>query len=178
MLRSQETRLAGLALVQPSTFADERGFFLESYSRRDLEQLGITSDFLQDNHSRSVRDTVRGLHFQSGRGQAKLVRAARGRIWDVVVDIRADSLTFGEWEAFELDDVEQWQLYVPVGFAHGFCAISEIADVCYKVSAYYDPATERGIAWDDPTIGIPWPTTQPMLSDRDRRNPTLAEAIL
>jgi dTDP-4-dehydrorhamnose 3,5-epimerase len=178
MLRSQETRLAGLALVQPETFADERGFFLESYSRRDLEQLGITSDFLQDNHSRSVRDTVRGLHFQIGRGQAKLVRAARGRIWDVVVDIRADSPTFGEWEAFELDDVEQWQLYVPVGFAHGFCAISEIADVCYKVSAYYDPATERGIAWDDPTIGIPWPTAEPMLSDRDRRNPTLAEAIL
>lgn len=178
MLRSQETRLAGLALVQPETFADERGFFLESYSRRDLEQLGITSDFLQDNHSRSVRDTVRGLHFQIGRGQAKLVRAARGRIWDVVVDIRADSPTFGEWEAFELDDVEQWQLYVPVGFAHGFCAISEIADVCYKVSAYYDPATERGIAWDDRTIGIPWPTTEPMLSDRDRRNPTLAEAIL
>ncbi|MDP9244475.1 MAG: dTDP-4-dehydrorhamnose 3,5-epimerase [Chloroflexota bacterium] len=178
MLRSQETRLAGLALVQPETFADERGFFLESYSRRDLERLGITSDFLQDNHSRSVRDTVRGLHFQIGRGQAKLVRAARGRIWDVVVDIRADSPTFGEWEAFELDDVEQWQLYVPVGFAHGFCAISEIADVCYKVSAYYDPATERGIAWDDQTIGIPWPTAEPMLSDRDRRNPTLAEAIL
>jgi dTDP-4-dehydrorhamnose 3,5-epimerase len=178
MLRSQETRLAGLALVQPETFADERGFFLESYSRRDLEQIGITSDFVQDNHSRSVRATVRGLHFQIGRGQAKLVRAARGRIWDVVVDIRAESPTFGEWEAFELDDVEQWQLYVPVGFAHGFCAISEIADVCYKVSAYYDPATERGIAWDDPTIGIPWPTTEPMLSDRDRRNPTLAEAIL
>lgn len=178
MLRSQETRLAGLALLQPETFPDERGFFLESYNRRDLERLGITSEFLQDNHSRSVRDTVRGLHFQAGRGQAKLVRAARGRIWDVVVDIRRDSPTFGEWEAVELDDVEQWQLYVPVGFAHGFCAISEVADVCYKVSAYYDPETERGIAWDDPAIGIPWPTREPKLSGRDRRNPTLAEAIL
>ncbi len=178
MLRRRETRLAGLALLQPESFADERGFFLESYSRRDLEQLEITTEFVQDNHSRSVRDTVRGLHFQTGRGQAKLVRAARGRVWDVAVDIRADSPTFGEWEGFELDDVEHWQLYLPVGFAHGFCAISEVADVSYKVSAYYDPATERGIAWDDPGIGISWPTTEPMLSDRDRRNPPLAEALL
>ncbi|MEP6681226.1 MAG: dTDP-4-dehydrorhamnose 3,5-epimerase [Chloroflexota bacterium] len=178
MLRRRETRLAGLALLQPESFADERGFFLESYSRRDLEQFGITTEFVQDNHSRSVRDTVRGLHFQTGPGQAKLVRAARGRVWDVAVDIRADSPTFGEWEAFELDDVEHWQLYLPVGFAHGFCAISDVADVCYKVSAYYDPARERGIAWDDPRIGISWPTREPKLSDRDRRNPPLAEALL
>ncbi len=178
MLRRRETRLAGLVLLQPESFADDRGYFLESYSRRDLEQLEITTEFVQDNHSRSVRDTVRGLHFQTGRGQAKLVRAARGRVWDVAVDIRADSPTFGEWEGFELDDVEHWQLYLPVGFAHGFCAISEVADVSYKVSAYYDPAAERGIAWDDPGIGISWPTTEPMLSDRDRRNPPLAEALL
>lgn len=178
MLQRRETRLAGLVLLQPESFADERGFFLESYSRRDLEQLGITTEFVQDNHSRSVRDTVRGLHFQTGQGQAKLVRAARGRVWDVAVDIRADSPTFGEWEAFELDDVEHWQLYLPVGFAHGFCAISDVADVCYKVSAYYDPATERGIAWDDPGIGISWPTGEPKLSDRDGRNPPLAEALL
>ena len=178
MLRREETRLAGLALLRPESFADERGFFLESYSRRDLQGIGITTEFLQDNHSRSVRDTVRGLHFQTGEGQAKLVRAARGRIWDVVVDIRRDSPTFGEWEAFELDDVDHGQLYVPVGFAHGFCAISDIADVCYKVSAYYDPETERGIAWDDPAIGIDWPAAEPKLSDRDRRNPTLADAAL
>jgi dTDP-4-dehydrorhamnose 3,5-epimerase len=178
MLRREETRLAGLALLQPESFADERGFFLESYSRRDMERVGIPTEFLQDNHSRSVRDTVRGLHFQSGRGQAKLVRAARGRIWDVVVDIRRESPTFGEWEAFELDDVEHRQLYVPTGFAHGFCAMSDIADVCYKVSAYYDAETERGVAWDDPAIGIEWPTAEPKLSDRDRRNPTLAEAAL
>jgi dTDP-4-dehydrorhamnose 3,5-epimerase len=178
MLRREETRLAGLALLQPESFADERGFFLESYSRRDMERVGIPTEFLQDNHSRSVRDTVRGLHFQSGRGQAKLVRAARGRIWDVVVDIRRESPTFGDWEAFELDDVEHRQLYVPVGFAHGFCAMSDIADVCYKVSAYYDAETERGVAWDDPAIGIEWPTAEPKLSDRDRRNPTLAEAAL
>ncbi len=178
MLRRRETRLAGLALLQPESFADERGFFLESYSSRDLEQLGITTEFVQDNHSRSVRDTVRGLHFQTGPGQAKLVRAARGRVWDVAVDIRADSPTFGEWEAFELDDVEHWQLYLPVGFAHGFCALSDVADVSYKVSAYYDPATERGIAWDDPGIGISWPTMEPKLSDRDRRNLPLTEALL
>jgi dTDP-4-dehydrorhamnose 3,5-epimerase len=178
MLRRLESQLAGLVLLQPEAFADERGFFLETFNRAELRALGVTADFVQDNHSRSLRDTVRGLHFQSGTGQAKLIGVARGQIWDVAVDIRGASPTFGQWEGFELDDVEHQQLFVPPGFAHGFCVLSEIADVCYKVDAYYDPKAERGIAWNDPAIGIPWPTTQPILSARDRQNPLLADVDL
>ena len=130
---------------------------------------------MQDNHSRSVRGTVRALHFQAEPGQAKLVRAARGKVYDVAVDLRRASPTFGEFEAFELSDENHLQLFVPVGFAHGFCALSEVADVIYKVSAYFDPATEHGIAWDDPDIAIPWPVAEPLVSERDRGNPRLAE---
>jgi dTDP-4-dehydrorhamnose 3,5-epimerase len=170
-------RLRGLLTVEPDVFRDERGFFLETFSRSRLAEAGIDVEFVQDNHSRSIRDTVRGLHFQVGSGQAKLVRVARGRIWDVAVDIRKDSPTFGDWEAFELDDEQNRQLFVPVGFAHGFCALTELADVCYKVSAPYDAALERGVRWDDPRIGVRWPTSNPHLSDRDRNNPPLEEAI-
>jgi dTDP-4-dehydrorhamnose 3,5-epimerase len=176
--RRLESHLDGLMFLEPEAFVDERGFFLESYNRRIYGDLGIDADFLQDNHSRSVRHTIRGLHYQVGQGQDKLVSVARGRIWDVAVDIRRASPTFGQWEAFELDDVAHRQLFVPVGFAHGFCVLSEIADVCYKVSAYYDPSAERGIAWDDPAIGITWPTSGPVLSERDLRNPRLADAIV
>jgi dTDP-4-dehydrorhamnose 3,5-epimerase len=175
-VRRLESHLDGLVFLEPKAFTDERGFFLESYNRRMYGDLGIDSDFVQDNHSRSVRHTIRGLHYQVGRGQDKLVRVARGHIWDVAVDIRPASPTFGRWEAFELDDVAHRQLFVPVGFAHGFCVLSESADVCYKVSAYYDPSTERGIAWDDPTIAITWPAVEPRLSERDMRNPTLTDA--
>jgi dTDP-4-dehydrorhamnose 3,5-epimerase len=170
-------RLHGLLVVEPDVFRDERGFFLETFSRLRLAEAGIDVDFVQDNHSRSVRDTVRGLHFQAGAGQAKLVRVARGGIWDVAVDIRQDSPTFGKWEAFNLDDEANRQLFIPAGFAHGFCALSDLADVCYKVSAPYDAALERGVRWDDPRIGISWPTSHPHLSDRDRNNPPLEEAI-
>jgi dTDP-4-dehydrorhamnose 3,5-epimerase len=170
-------RLQGLLAVEPDVFRDERGFFLETFSRSRLAEAGIDLDFVQDNHSRSIRGTVRGLHFQAGSGQAKLVRVARGRIWDVAVDIRQDSPTFGEWEAFELDDEANHQLFIPVGFAHGFCALTDLADVCYKVSAPYDATLERGVRWDDPRIGISWPTSHPNLSDRDRNNPPLEEAI-
>lgn len=170
-------RLHGLLTVEPDVFRDERGFFLETFSRSRLAETGIDVEFVQDNHSRSIRDTVRGLHFQTGSGQAKLVRVARGRIWDVAVDIRKDSPTFGEWEAFELDDDENRQLFIPVGFAHGFCALTDLVDVCYKVSAPYDAALERGVAWDDPRIGIHWPTKQPRLSTRDRENPPLEQAL-
>jgi dTDP-4-dehydrorhamnose 3,5-epimerase len=168
------TRLSGPMLIAPRVFSDERGFFLETYSRTPYRELGIDTEFVQDNHSRSVRNTLRGLHYQTGAGQAKLVRAARGRIWDVVVDIRPASSTFGKWEAFELDDVAHRQVFVPVGFAHGFCVMSEVADVCYRVSAPYDPDLERGLAWDDARIGIPWPVEVPLLSERDRHNPSLA----
>jgi dTDP-4-dehydrorhamnose 3,5-epimerase len=167
------TRLTGPLLIEPRVFADDRGFFLETYSRTPYRELGVDVEFVQDNHSRSVRNTIRGLHFQTGAGQAKLVRAARGRVWDVVVDIRSESPTFGKWEAFELDDITHHQVFVPVGFAHGFCVTSDVADVCYRVSAPYDPALERGVAWDDPEIGIPWPAETPLLSERDRQNPTI-----
>ena len=176
MLRRLPTRLRGPVLLEPAVHRDERGFFLETYNRADLATAGVTTDFVQDNHSRSRLGTVRGLHFQRGAGQAKLVRAARGHIWDVVVDVRRGSETFGEWEAFDLDDVAHRQLFVPAGFAHGFCVVSDIADVCYKVSSYYEADAERGIAWNDPAIGIRWPIDDPTLSDRDRLNPMLADA--
>ena len=169
------TRLEGLILLEPAVHADERGFFVETYGRDAYRDVGIDVEFVQDNHSRSGRGTLRGLHYQRRPGQAKLVRAARGRIWDVAVDIRPGSSTFGQWEAVELDDESHRQLFVPVGFAHGFCVLSDVADVTYKVSSPYDGAEERGVAWDDPVIGIPWPVDVPILSDRDRSNPRLAD---
>ena len=168
-----ETRLSGLGVLEPRVFADDRGFFVETYRRADFAALGISTDFVQDNHSRSVRGTIRGLHYQSTPGQPKLIRVARGSIFDAVVDIRPDSPTFGQYESFELDDRLHRQLYVPVGFAHGFCTLSEVADVVYKVGSYYDPAAESGIAWDDPELGIAWPVDDPILSLRDRANPRL-----
>jgi dTDP-4-dehydrorhamnose 3,5-epimerase len=173
--RSLETRIEGLVLVEPRVIADDRGFFFETFRADEYAALGIDVPFVQDNHSRSVRGTVRALHFQVEPGQAKLVRAARGEIWDVAVDLRHDSSTFGQYEAFELTDVNARQLFVPVGFAHGFCVTSETADVTYKVSSYYYGPTERGIAFDDPAIGIPWPVSTPLVSDRDRSNPALEE---
>jgi dTDP-4-dehydrorhamnose 3,5-epimerase len=152
-----DTRLDGPALIQPKVLGDERGFFHETYRRNVHERLGISGEFVQDNHSRSRHGIVRGMHFQIGRGAAKLVRCARGAIYDVVVDLRRGSPTFGEWEAFELDDENLRIAYCPVGFAHGFCVTSEVADVMYKQDAYYADATERGIKYDDPDVGIEWP---------------------
>ena len=174
-LKRLDTRLDGLVLLEPAVHGDDRGFFLETFRRDEYSALGIGVEFVQDNHSRSARGTLRGLHYQRYPGQAKLVRCARGAIWDVAVDIRPGSATFGEWEAFELDDVRHRQLFMPIGFAHGFCVTSEIADVTYKVSARYDADEERGIAWDDPALAIPWPAEDPIVSERDRSNPTLSE---
>jgi dTDP-4-dehydrorhamnose 3,5-epimerase len=174
-IRRVATRLDGLILVEPVVNRDDRGFFLETYRRDDYAKLGIAADFVQDNHSRSQRGTLRAFHFQLTPGQAKLVRAARGKIYDVVVDLRRRSPTFGQHEAFELSDENNRQLYVPVGFAHGFCVMSDVADVTYKVSSYYDPATERGITFEDPDLGVEWPVSDPIVSERDRSNPTLAE---
>jgi dTDP-4-dehydrorhamnose 3,5-epimerase len=173
--RRLETRIDGLVLIEPRVIADDRGFFFETFRANDYAELGVDVTFVQDNHSRSVRGTVRGLHFQLEPGQAKLVRAARGAVWDVAVDLRRDSPTYGEYEAFELTDANAHQIFVPVGFAHGFCVTSETADVTYKVSSYYDGATERGIAFDDPKIEIDWPVEEPLVSDRDRSNPALEE---
>jgi dTDP-4-dehydrorhamnose 3,5-epimerase len=171
--RRLDTRLDGPILIEPVAHVDQRGFFLETYRRSDYEQLGVAVEFLQDNHSRSQRGTLRAFHFQLRPGQAKLVRVARGRIYDVVVDLRRGSPTYGEHESFDLTDENNRQLFVPVGFAHGFCVTSEIADVTYKVSSYYDAETERGIAFDDPDIDVPWPVSEPIVSERDRANPRL-----
>jgi dTDP-4-dehydrorhamnose 3,5-epimerase len=175
MARGLEAKLEGVVLVEPEVYGDERGFLLESFSASEWAKLGVDVDFVQDNHSRSRKGILRGLHFQTEPGQAKLVRCARGRIWDVAVDLRRDSPTYGQWEGHELDDVAHRQLFVPVGFAHGFCVLSDEADVNYKVSSYYDPKTEAGIAWDDPDVGVEWPIADPQLSDRDRNAPRLAD---
>lgn len=169
-----ELELAGLRLVEPNVHADARGFFLETWAEARYGDAGIECAFVQDNHSRSTRGTLRGLHYQSSPGQAKLVRAATGRIFDVAVDLRPGSPTFGKWQAVELDDERHQQLFVPVGFAHGFCVLSEVADVTYRVSAAYDPAAERTLAWDDPELGIAWPVRAPLLSPRDREGESFA----
>lgn len=174
-MRSLPTTLAGVLLIEPDVVTDPRGFFVETFSRQRYEAAGVPDEFVQDNQSRSNERTIRGLHFQDRPGQAKLVRAARGRIWDVVVDVRRSSPTFGRHEAFELDDVAHRQLYVPIGFAHGFCVLSDVADVAYRVSSYYDADAERGVAWDDPALGIAWPVADPILSERDRLLPLLSE---
>jgi dTDP-4-dehydrorhamnose 3,5-epimerase len=164
-------RLAGLVLIEPTVHGDARGFFLESYNRRDLAACGIHCEFVQDNHSGSARNVLRGLHFQVGHGQDKLVRVLRGEIYDVAVDIRPSSPTYGQWESVLLSAENRRILFVPVGFAHGFCVLSEFAEFSYKCSDYYSPPDESGIRWDDPDLAIPWPVTHPILSDRDRRLP-------
>jgi len=169
------TRIDGPVLIQPRVFGDQRGFFAETYRASALAQLGITDAFVQDNHSRSELGVVRGMHFSVGEGQAKLVRCARGSILDVVVDIRRGSPTFGQWEGHALDDEAMRQLYVPIGFAHGFCVTSEVADVVYKCSSYYDPEVERGVAYDDPEVGIEWPALDLVVSERDAGAPCLSD---
>lgn len=175
MARRLETGLDGLALIEPQVFGDDRGFFVETFSREAWRELGVEADFVQHNHSRSSKGTLRGLHFQTSPGQAKLLRCPRGKIFDVAVDLRRDSPTFGQWEGYVLDDEKHHQLYVPVGFAHGFCVLSEVADVTYLVSSLYDPDTEAGILWNDPEVGVEWPVDDPLLSKRDIEAPTLGE---
>ncbi|MCP9488400.1 MAG: dTDP-4-dehydrorhamnose 3,5-epimerase [Solirubrobacteraceae bacterium MAG38_C4-C5] len=170
-----ETRLDGPVLLEPTVHGDARGFFCETYREDVWAAHGVPGGFVQDNHSRSGRGVVRGMHFSVGEGQAKLVRCARGAILDVLVDIRPGSATHGEWEGFTLDDETMRQLYAPVGFAHGFCVLSEIADVVYKVSTYFDPELETGFRFDDPAVGIAWPADLELkVSARDREAPTLA----
>jgi dTDP-4-dehydrorhamnose 3,5-epimerase len=175
MPKRLETRLDGLVLLEPVVHGDERGFLVETFSERDWREIGVDCEFVQDNHSRSRGGILRGLHFQTSPGQAKLVRCLRGRVWDVAVDLRRDSPTFGQWEGHELDDRAHRQLLVPIGFGHGFCVLSETADVDYQLSSYYDPDTESGIAWDDPDVGVKWPVSEPLLSERDTSAPKLAD---
>lgn len=178
-MRHLETRIDGPILIEPVVHGDERGFFLETFRQDKLVELGFPPGLalVQDNQSRSRRGVVRGMHLQIGDGLAKLVRCARGAIIDVVVDVRHGSPWFGEWESFELSDANHHQLLVPIGFAHGFCVISEIADVIYKQTGYYAPALERAIAYNDPDVGIEWPIPADELipSPRDAAAPRLRE---
>jgi dTDP-4-dehydrorhamnose 3,5-epimerase len=171
------TRLDGPILIAPRVLGDERGFFCETYRRAVFAELGIPEEMVQDNHSRSGYGIVRGMHFQVGRGAAKLVRCARGAIYDVVVDVRVGSPTFGWWEGFELTAENMQMAYCPIGFAHGFCVLSDVADVMYKQSNYYADETERGIAYNDPEVGIEWPLPVEDLipSARDASAPLLNE---
>jgi dTDP-4-dehydrorhamnose 3,5-epimerase len=173
-MRRLPTKLEDIVLLEVVVHGDERGFFMETYRRNVFDELGISDDFVQDNHSRSRRGIVRGMHFQPG--MSKLVRCARGAILDVVVDIRTGSATFGHWEGHELSDENGRQLYVPEGFGHGFCVLSEAADVVYSCSAYYDADAEAGFAYDDPDVGIEWPAGLELVaSERDRSAPRLAD---
>ncbi len=178
-MRVRSTSLDGPLLLEPVIHGDARGFFVETFRHDHLAELDLGDgvEFVQDNHSRSRRGVVRGLHFQLGAGIAKLVRCARGEILDVVVDVRPGSPHFGRWESFVLDDETHAQLLVPVGFAHGFCVLSELADVIYRQTGYYDPGLERGIAYDDPEIGIDWPIppAERIVSARDQTAPRLRE---
>jgi dTDP-4-dehydrorhamnose 3,5-epimerase len=167
------TALPGVIVIEPDVYRDGRGFFLETYHAQKYLAGGIAGSFVQDNHSQSVRGTLRGLHLQARRPQGKLVRVIVGVIYDVAVDVRRGSPTFGRWIGFELSAANFKQCYVPPGFAHGFSVASEIAQVEYKCTDLYDPEAEIGIAWDDPLLGITWPVERPILSDRDRKNPRL-----
>jgi dTDP-4-dehydrorhamnose 3,5-epimerase len=171
--RRLPTEMEEVALIEPTIHGDERGFFVETFRANDLAELGIGLEFVQENHSRSGARVLRGIHVQPG--QAKLVRCARGRIFDVAVDLRPDSPTYRRWEGYELDDVDHRQLLIPDGFGHGFCVLSGTADVIYRVSSYFDPQLEWGVAWDDPEVAVDWPVRDPVLSERDRSAPSLAE---
>ena len=170
-----EVSLPGVMLVELDEFDDPRGFFRESYHRDRYVEGGIRPDFVQDNHSHSVRGTLRGLHYQLRHPQGKLIYVVRGEIFDVAVDIRAGSPTFGRWTGFHLSGENRRQVFIPEGFAHGFYVLSETADVTYKCTHVYVPGDDYGLLWSDPSIGIEWPDTSPLLSEKDGRNPLLKD---
>jgi len=169
--------LPGVVLIEPDVYRDKRGFFLETYHADKYRAAGIAGTFVQDNQSHSLRDTLRGLHAQRQRPQGKLVRVLQGEIFDVAVDIRRGSPTFRRWVGVKLSADNFRQIYVPPGFAHGFCVLSEMADIEYKCTELYDPADEIGVLWNDPELGILWPVHEPLLSEKDRTAPCLAELI-
>jgi dTDP-4-dehydrorhamnose 3,5-epimerase len=169
------TKLDGVVKLAPQIHGDDRGFMLETFSRNSWAEKGVDVEFVQHNHSRSLQGTLRGIHFQTKPGQAKLVRCARGAILDVAVDLRRASPTYGQWESHVLDDTDHHQLFVPVGFGHGFAVLSEKADVTYLVSSLYDSEYEVGIAWNDPDVGVDWQVEEPLLSERDQIAPKLSE---
>lgn len=172
-MKIKDLSLQGLKLIIPNAYPDDRGFFYESYRESSYKQSGIEAHFIQDNHSYSKKDVIRGMHFDPH--QAKLVRVGHGKIFDVVVDIRRNSETFGKWEGVYLDSDSHHQLYIPLGFAHGFAVMSDDAHVLYKVSSEYNPTSEQGFRYDDETVGIEWPVEHPIISERDQKCPKLSE---
>jgi dTDP-4-dehydrorhamnose 3,5-epimerase len=171
------TSIPDLLVIEPRVFGDDRGFFLESWNRRTFADLGLDLDFVQDNHSRSARGVLRGLHFQNPRPQGKLVRVTAGRAWDVAVDLRRSSPTFGKWEGVELSAANKRMFWVPPGFAHGFVSLEDGTDFLYKCTDFYEPANEHALLWNDPALGIEWPLegVEPQLSGKDRDGVPLAE---
>ncbi|WP_454455072.1 dTDP-4-dehydrorhamnose 3,5-epimerase [Thauera phenylacetica] len=170
-----ETALPGVLIIEPKVFGDHRGFFLETFQVDRYREAGITLPFVQDNHSRSQRGVLRGLHFQKTRPQGKLVSVSRGAVYDVAVDIDPASATYGKFVGVELNDENHRQLWIPPGYAHGFCVMSDVADFQYKCTDFYFPADEGGLIWNDPDVGIPWPIDAPQLSGKDLKNPRLRE---
>lgn len=168
-----KTKFPDVWIIEPEVFKDKRGFFLESYSYKKYKALGIDIEFVQDNHAKSEKNTLRGLHFSKYPGQAKLVRCTQGVVWDIIVDIRPDSPTFKKWHGFELSAENFKQLFIPVGYAHGYVVLSPTAEFQYKVSNYYDPEVEAEIYWNDPSLGIDWKVKDPILSTRDKNAPLL-----
>lgn len=171
-----QTSLPGVLLISPTVFGDARGFFMETFRRDMMDAAGIPP-LVQDNHSRSVRGTLRGLHFQHPHGQGKLIRVVTGVVFDVVVDVRRGSPAFGRWEGYELSGDNKQQLWVPPGFAHGFCVLSDTADFLYKCSDYYHPETEQTLLWNDPDVGVEWPVDEPILSEKDQRGVPLRDLV-
>ena len=171
-----QTEIPDVKIVQPKIYGDNRGFFLETFEqKRYQEMLGINLNFVQDNHSRSQKDVLRGLHFQTKNPQGKLVRVVRGKVFDVAVDIRKDSKTYGKWISVVLSEDNKTQLWIPPGLAHGFLVLSDIADFEYKCTNYYDPTSEACLLWNDPTVNINWPISTPTLSEKDKLGKTLQE---
>ena len=177
MFEKTKTELPGVLILKPRIFHDSRGFFAETYHQQKFSELGINVNFVQDNHSRSVRGTLRGLHYQLQRPQAKVCRVIQGEVFDVAVDIRRGSPTFGKWVGATLSAEEMNQIFIPAGFAHGFVVLSESAEFLYKCSDFYDPTSEDGIIWNDPDLGIDWRTAQPLLSGKDTKYPNLRDIL-
>ena len=170
-----QTKIPNVILIKPKVFEDRRGYFMESYHVEKFKLAGIDSIFVQDNHAKSVKDTLRGLHFQVNFPQAKLLRCLKGKVFDVAVDLRKDSPYYGQWVGEELSEDNKCQLFIPSGFAHGYYVLSETAEITYKCSEIYHPEDEQGLRWDDPDIAIDWPGTDPILSEKDRQLPPLKD---
>ncbi len=176
-MKVEKGPLEGLLIIEPEVFEDSRGFFFESFNADRFREHGVDLDWTQDNHVRSCKNTVRGLHFQRGGGQDKLIRCVRGRVWDVAVDIRPDSPTLGQWFGIELTEQNMKMFLAPAGFAHGYAVLSGVAECLYKCSKVYDGELEDGFRWNDPEVGVEWPVTDPVLSERDLSSPSFKECM-